>query len=250
MDRRVSRSKYQASYQVQTATTEAYRTLDLEPGTDLGSVRKAYRLLVKVWHPDRFANDPKLQAFSDEKLKDINASYEAIVAYLASGWEENNLPKPDAGPKPTPGSTLSASGMYKSGLERFYAGDRQGAEQLFLQAAERGDAEAQYAYGYFLYEEGYLPLEADKYFARVLKWWTRAADQGHTEAQFMVGTFYQLGLGTPFNEPEALKWLKLAASQGHQGAHRWLCNIILRKLDTVRRVKLALEPPQAPPWRT
>src|SRR5882672_5637940 len=105
MDRRAGRSKYQASNQVQTATTEAYRTLDLEPGTDLGSVRKAYRLLVKVWHPDRFANDPKLQAFSDEKLKDINASYEAIVAYLASGWQE----------------TLSASGMYKSGLERFYA---------------------------------------------------------------------------------------------------------------------------------
>jgi TPR repeat protein len=219
---------------VQTTTTEAYRNLDLEPGADLGSVRQAYRLLVKVWHPDRFANDPKLQAFSDEKLKDINASYEAIVAYLANGWEE----------------TLSASGMYKSGLERFYAGDRQGAEQLFLQAAERGDAEAQYAYGYLLYEEGYLPLEADKYFAKVLKWWTRAAEQGHTEAQFMAGTFYQLGLGTPFNEPEALKWLKLAAFQGHQGAHRWLCNIILRKLDTVRRVKLALEPPQAPPWRT
>ena len=233
---------------MQTTTTEAYRTLDLEPGADLGSVRQAYRLLVKVWHPDRFANDPKLQAFSDEKLKDINASYEAIVAYLARGWEENTPQKPDAGPKPTPGSTLSASGMYKSGLERFYAGDRQGAEQLFLEAAERGDAEAQYAYGYLLYEEGYLPLEADKYFARVLKWWKRAAEQGHTEAQFMAGTFYQLGLGTPFNEPEALKWLKLAAFQGHQGAHRWLCNIILRKLDTVRRVKLALEPPKAPPW--
>ena len=216
---------------MQPATTEAYRILDLEPGADLGSVRQAYRLLVKVWHPDRFANDPKLQAFSDEKLKDINASYEAIVAYLANGWEE----------------TLSASGMYKSGLERYYAGDRSSAEQLFLEAAERGNAEAQYAYGYFLYEEGYLPLEADKYFARVLKWWTRAADQGHTEAQFMVGTFYQLGLGTPFSEPEALKWLKLAACQGHQGAHRWFCNIILRKLDTVRRVKLALEPPQAPP---
>src|SRR5258706_16184243 len=98
---------------MQVATAEAYRALDLQPGTDLGSVRQAYRLLVKVWHPDRFANDPKLQAFSDEKLKDINASYEAIVAYLASGWEENNPAKLDARPKPTPGSTLSASGMYK-----------------------------------------------------------------------------------------------------------------------------------------
>ena len=229
---------------MQPATTEAYRILDLEPGADLGSVRQAYRLLVKVWHPDRFANDPKLQAFSDDKLKDINASYEAIVAYLASGWENNNPPTTDGVP---PGNTWSTSDQYKSGLKRYYAGDRSSAGQLFLQAAEHGDAQAQYAYGYFLYEEGYLPLEADKYFGRVLKWWTRAADQGHTEAQFMIGTFYQLGLGTPFNEPEALKWLKLAASKGHQGAHRWLCNIIMRKLDTVRLVKLALEPPAAPP---
>src|SRR5215468_930485 len=92
VDRKASRSKYQTTNQVQPATTEAYRTLDLEPGADLGSVRQAYRLLVKVWHPDRFAHDPKLQAFSDEKLKDINASYEAIVTYLATGWEEKNPP--------------------------------------------------------------------------------------------------------------------------------------------------------------
>ena len=89
-------------------------------------------------------------------------------------------------------------------------------------------------------------MEADKYFVKVLRWWTRAAEQGHAEAQFMVGTFHQLGLGTPFNEPEALRWLKLAASRGHQGAHRWLNNIILRKLHTVPLIKLVVEPPQAP----
>ena len=137
--------------------------------------------------------------------------------------------------------------MYKSGLGRYYAGDRAGAEQLLLQAAEHGDAKAQYAYGYLLHEEGYLPLDAGKHFARVLRWWTRAAEQGHIEAQFMVGAFHQLGLGTPFSEPKALKWLKLAASRGHQGAHRWLSNIILRKLHTVPLVKLALEPPEPPP---
>ena len=231
---------------MQAATAEAYRTLDLQPGADLGSVRQAYRLLVKVWHPDRFTHDPRLQAVSDEKLKHINASYQAIVAFLASGSEEKLPPKPDRAPKRKPRDTLLASEIYRSGLERYQAGERSSAEQLFLQAAERGDAKAQYAYGYLLYEEGYMPLEADKYFSKVLRWWTRAADQGHTEAQFMVATFHQLGLGTPFNEAEALKWLKLAASKGHQGAHRWLSNIILRKLRTVPLIKLVLEPPQEP----
>ena len=218
---------------MRSATAEAYRTLDLKPGADLGSVRQAYHILVKVWHPDRFGNDPKLQAISDEKLKDINTSYETIVAYLAGGSEEQH-------------SDLSPAEMYKSGLERYHAGDHTSAEQLFRQAAEGGNAKAQYAYGYLLYEHGYVPLEADRYFAKVLRWWTRAAEQGHTEAQFMVGTFHQLGLGTPFDEPEALKWLKLAASKGHQGAHRWLSSIILRKLRTLPLVKLVRETPEAP----
>jgi TPR repeat protein len=232
---------------MQTATAEAYRTLDLQPGADLGSVRQAYRVLVKVWHPDRFAHDPKLQAVSDEKLKHINASYEAVIAYLASGTETNDQPTcPDRNPKRRPPGALSVSEIYKSGLERYHAGDRTGAEELLQHAAERGDSRAQYAYGYLLFAEGYLPMEADKYFGKVLRWWARAADQGHTEAQFMVGTFHQLGLGTPFNESEALKWLKLAAAKGHQGAHRWLCNIILRKVRTVPLVKFALEQPEAP----
>src|SRR6266404_3302898 len=149
---------------MQTETGEAYRTLDLQPGADLGSVRQAYRVLVKVWHPDRFGNDPKLQAISDEKLKDINASYEAIVAYLASGSQEQHAPRPGSWPEPRPRTTSAAAEIYKSGLERYRAGNRTSAEQLFLQAAERGDAKAQYAYGYLLHEEGYFPMEADKHF--------------------------------------------------------------------------------------
>ena len=39
--------------------------------------------MAKVWHPDRFQNDPKLQLRGQEKLKEINAAYEILVAYLA-----------------------------------------------------------------------------------------------------------------------------------------------------------------------
>src|SRR5713226_6664096 len=120
---------------MQAETAKAYRTLDLQPVADLGLVRQAYRVLVKVWHPDRFGNDPKLQAISDEKLKDINTSYEAIVAYLASGSQEQHAPGPGSWPEPRPRNTLTAAEIYKSGLDRYRAGDRTSAEQLFLQAA-------------------------------------------------------------------------------------------------------------------
>src|ERR1039458_9183363 len=39
---------------------DCYRVLELEPGATSEDVKRSYRELVKVWHPDRFAHDPKL----------------------------------------------------------------------------------------------------------------------------------------------------------------------------------------------
>jgi len=55
-----------------------YRILELEPGATLEEVKRSYRDLVKVWHPDRFPNDPKLQKKGEEKLKQINLAYDRI----------------------------------------------------------------------------------------------------------------------------------------------------------------------------
>ena len=41
--------------------------LELEPGTSLEAVKGAYRELIKIWHPDRFPNDPKFQKRGSEK---------------------------------------------------------------------------------------------------------------------------------------------------------------------------------------
>ncbi len=62
-----------------------YRALELEPGASLEQVKQAWRELVKVWHPDRFPNDTKLQCKAQERLKDINGAYEMLEEYLTSG---------------------------------------------------------------------------------------------------------------------------------------------------------------------
>lgn len=51
-----------------------YRTLELEPGVSLDEVKRAYRELVMVWHPDRFPGNSNLQLKAQEKLKEINAA--------------------------------------------------------------------------------------------------------------------------------------------------------------------------------
>lgn len=57
-----------------------YRILGLSPGTPHAEVKKAYRTLVKLWHPDRYQQKPdreRLQA--EEKLKEITGAYHRIA---------------------------------------------------------------------------------------------------------------------------------------------------------------------------
>ena len=42
-------------------------------------IRSAYRLLVKVWHPDHFQDDPKLKEAAETKLKDIHAAFDYLT---------------------------------------------------------------------------------------------------------------------------------------------------------------------------
>ena len=229
---------------------EFYRELDLEPGADLASVRQSYRQLVKVWHPDRFGNDQKLQAVANDKLKRINSAYETLVALLESGGKAQPSSPPKAEEPPKATKATPASEIYRAGLDRYYARDYKSAANLFLQAAEMGDAKAQYAYGFIRYQHGhghYGILNANKHFGIVLRWWTKAAEQGHVNAQFMVGTFHQLGFNTSYDEAEARKWFERAAAKGHSGAKEWLNKSILRKLHAVPLLKWVLEPPPGAP---
>jgi COMPASS component SWD3 len=55
-----------------------YGALGLEPECTMEELKAAYRDLAKVWHPDRFAHDPRLQNKAQEKLKEINEAYEQL----------------------------------------------------------------------------------------------------------------------------------------------------------------------------
>lgn len=59
-----------------------YRVLGLEPGTSLEEVKNAYRDLVNVWHPDRFAHNERLRSKAEEQLKEINLAYDYLLAHV------------------------------------------------------------------------------------------------------------------------------------------------------------------------
>lgn len=63
-----------------------YKILDLNTNATEQEVKQAYRELVKVWHPDRFTHDVKLQKRAEEKLKEINDAYQRIVDHLNNSY--------------------------------------------------------------------------------------------------------------------------------------------------------------------
>ena len=55
-----------------------YEVLGVRPDDDEETIKKAYRTLVKKYHPDRYANSPLAEEAS-EKLKEINLAYDIIT---------------------------------------------------------------------------------------------------------------------------------------------------------------------------
>ena len=89
-----------------------YRVLGLEPGVSLEDLKQAHRDLVKVWHPDRFADDLRLQKKAQEKLKEINEAYEQVLPdVLPAGAPPEPIPelKPRPRPATTPESRIEAT---------------------------------------------------------------------------------------------------------------------------------------------
>jgi cobalamin biosynthesis Mg chelatase CobN len=66
---------------------ECYQILDLMPGEPRNKVDESFRILDKVWQPDRFAHNPRLQARAQEKLKEIRAAKTILDEYLTTGKE-------------------------------------------------------------------------------------------------------------------------------------------------------------------
>ena len=57
---------------------EALDILELKAGATPIEIKRSYRDLVKVWHPDRFGSDPRLRTKAEEKLAEINAAYRLL----------------------------------------------------------------------------------------------------------------------------------------------------------------------------
>ncbi|KAI9335256.1 kinase-like domain-containing protein [Obelidium mucronatum] len=99
--------------------------------------------------------------------------------------------------------------MYHQGLG--VAQDYSRAFGYYAQAANQGDAAGQNRLGW-MYQHR---LGVTQDYSKALEWYTRAANQGHSLGQLNLGSMYYYGYGVAQDFAKAFEWFTLAANQGH-----------------------------------
>jgi hypothetical protein len=62
-----------------------YKILEIRQGASLPEIKQAYRDMIGIWHPDRYAQNPRLHEKATEKLKELNVAYNELITRLTSG---------------------------------------------------------------------------------------------------------------------------------------------------------------------
>jgi len=62
---------------------QAFKTLDLKRGSSVDDIKRTYKDLVNIWHPDRVHDDnPRLKEKATDKIKEINIAYKTLMDYF------------------------------------------------------------------------------------------------------------------------------------------------------------------------
>ena len=83
----------------------------------------------------------------------------------------------------------------------------------YTKAAEQGHVNAQYSLG-SLYRYSY-DAEVPRDYKQAVYWLTKAAEQGHADAQYGLGYMYDYGDEIPQDYKQAFFWYTKAAEKGH-----------------------------------
>ena len=150
-----------------------YEVLGVSPNASDDEIKKAYRQLVKKYHPDRYAGNASAQARASEKLKQVNEAYDMIEKMRKNGGGFNN--GQNYGRQNGSYGGQSYGGGYSSYTNPVFAqvraainrGDLYTAESLLNGISDRG-AEWNYLKGIVLFRRGWYD-GAHQHFERAVQ---------------------------------------------------------------------------------
>ncbi len=100
------------------------------------------------------------------------------------------------------------------------------ADRWFTKAVDQGDADSIFEIGeIFQWGVAHGDEIANPYFKMAIEQYTPAAEKGVADAQFKLGYLYDHGFGDIRDADVAMKWYSLAAQQGHSDALFYLSEL-------------------------
>jgi len=128
---------------------DPYNILGVSPNASDDEVKKAYRDLVRKYHPDNYHDNP-LSDLAQDKMKEVNEAYDAINRMRDGGGTTNGSYRPGSGNGGYYGS--SEGQKIRAAIN---SGDLKYAEQL-LNNFPQGTAEWNFLKGSLCYRKGWL----------------------------------------------------------------------------------------------
>ena len=140
--------------------TDPYEVLGISRNATDDEINTAYRKLVKQYHPDRYVGNP-LADLAKEKIAEINAAYDAIMAERKNGGSQGT--GYSGGGSYSGGS--SASGFNSNQIRMLINQNRLSEAEAMLNAAQIRNAEWHFLMGSLLKRKGWYDM-AYQHFSR------------------------------------------------------------------------------------
>ncbi len=98
---------------------EGLKLLKLDAGdATLESARRAYKTLVRHYHPDLFVNDDRTRQKADDLLKRINAAYEIVCTHLKEKAEKQLRSSASFAPTPSASARSEMGDFFRDLLQK------------------------------------------------------------------------------------------------------------------------------------
>ena len=85
------------------SVNEYCEVLGIDSSATPEDLKKAYRDLVKQWHPDQFQNNSRLQSNAQEKLQEINEAYRQLQPFILKSQKSRSSPSKESKSSATAG---------------------------------------------------------------------------------------------------------------------------------------------------
>lgn len=139
--------------------------------------------------------------------------------------------------QPAPSSTTQADADFRKGGELYAKRNHAEAMRWYRKAADAGHVQAQVQVGN-MYAEGEGVAQD---YAQALRWFRMAAEKGNAEAENDVGMFHLMGMGVKQDPAEGARWLRKAAGHGNEVAERNLGMMYLQGMGVAQDRKQGIE---------